>query len=230
LLQALSDRKALDNTVVVVASDHGENLGEHGHFSHVFDLHNTLVSVPLLIQIPGIEPGVRQDPAQLLDLFPTLLELNEIEFDGRIDGRDLFAAGAEDQNPVVIAESYYPRQVLSVFTPEELETWDDRFAPFLVRQRVAQTTQRKWWWRSSNNGTAYDLVKDPAELHDESGNGEAPRAWSQLATVLDEFVDAYQGPIPLPETPPPGWLMPGFEQTIDDPELLERLRALGYVN
>ena len=61
---------------------------------------------------------------------------------------------------------------------------------------------------------------------------EASRSilWRRLATVLDEFVEAYQGPIPLLDTPPPGWLMPGFEQTIDDPELLERLRALGYVN
>jgi arylsulfatase A-like enzyme len=230
LLQTLADRNALDNTVLVVTSDHGENLGEHGHFSHVFDLHNTLVSVPLLIQIPGIEPGVRQDPVQLLDLFETLLNLNAIDFDGRTDGRDLFAANAMDQNPIVIAESYYPRQVLSVFTPEELDTSADRFAPFLVRQRVAQATQRKWWWRSNDIGTAYDLVKDPSELHDESDNGQPPHPWRKLATVLDEFVETYQGPVPLLETPPPGWLMPGFEQTIDDPELLERLRALGYVN
>ena len=47
---------------------------------------------------------------------------------------------------------------------------------------------------------------------------------------VDEALEAYQGVVPLIEAPPPGWMMPGFEATIDDPELLERLKALGYVN
>ena len=230
LLQTLENLDLLESTVLILASDHGENLGEHGHFAHVFDLHNTLLSVPLLVRIPGVAPTVRHDVVQLLDLFETLLNLNAIEFGGRTDGRDLFAANAAIQDPIVIAEYYYPRQVLSTFQPEELETYAARISPFLVRQRVAQNSQRKWWWRSDDNHSAYDLARDPAEQHDESGQGKPPRPYRELAAALDSFVESYQGPVPLLDTPPPGWMMPGFEQTIDDPELLERLRALGYVN
>lgn len=230
LLDTLEARGDLRNTVVVITSDHGENLGEHGHLAHVFDLHNTLLEVPLMISVPGVDAGTRDDPVQLLDLFPTLLALNGIDFAHPVHGRDLFAPGARGRHPVLFAESYYPRQVLSVFEPEELEAHAQRFAPFLLRQRVAQTPDRKWWWRSNGHGSAYDLAQDRFENVDRADQGRPPRAWSDLADSLDTFVDTYEGPDPLLETPPPGWMMPGFEATIDDPELLERLRSLGYVH
>ena len=229
LLQSLQERGVLDDTVVVIASDHGENLGENDHFAHVFDLQNTLVSVPLMVYVPEVEAGVRSDPAQLLDLFPTLLALNGIDFAGEVHGRDLFGPGARDEDPVVVAEYYYPRVALSVFEPEDLDKYASRFAPFLVRQRIAQTVDRKWWWRSDGRYTAIDLERDPRELNGASVS-KAPRSHRDLAKLLDSFVETYQGVIPLVETPPAGWMMPGFESTIDDPELLERLRALGYVN
>jgi arylsulfatase A-like enzyme len=229
LLDTLRERGVLDETIVVITSDHGENLGEHGHFAHVFDLHNTLVEVPLIVRVPGAAPRGRSDAAQLLDLFPTLLALCGIDYAGEMHGRDLFAGGASTSDPIVVAEYYYPRQVLSVFRPEELETHADRFAPFLIRQRVAQTPTQKWWWRSDGRHTAFDLARDSEE-----GAGrdheKAPRSHRELARLLDTFVETHQGPAPLIETPPAGWMMPGFEATIDDPELLERLRALGYVN
>ncbi len=43
------------------------------------------------------------------------------------------------------------------------------------------------------------------------------------------MVAAYQGEPPLDPPPPVGWLGPGFEQKIHDPELLKKLRSLGYV-
>ena len=99
-----------------------------------------------------------------------------------------------------------------------------------AERRSAQNGQRKWWWKSDDRNSAYDLARDPGEERDESTNGKPARPYRNLAAELDGFVESYQGPVPLLATPPPGWMMPGFEQTIDDPELLERLRALGYVN
>jgi hypothetical protein len=228
LLETLTRRGDLENTTVVITSDHGENLGEHGHFAHVFDLHNTLVDVPMLVRIPGVDPGVRTDPVQLLDLYPTLLALNGID-PGPNHGRDLFAPGARDESPILVAEYYYPRQVLSVFGEDELEAQAERFRPWLIRQRVAQTNERKWWWRSDGRMSAIDLVKDPGEQQ-ATDHDKSPRSHRELARFLESFVETYQGVVPLIEAPPAGWMMPGFEATIDDPELLERLKALGYVN
>ena len=228
LLATLESRGDLANTTVVITSDHGENLGEHGHFAHVFDLHNTLVDVPLIVRVPGAEPGTRTDPAQLLDLYPTLLALSGID-PGPNHGRDLFGPGAPDETPILVAEYYYPRQVLSVFDEAELEAQAERFRPWLIRQRVAQTNERKWWWRSDGRMSSIDLMKDPGE-NQAKDHTNPPRSHRRLAKYLDGFVETYQGVVPLIEAPPPGWMLPGFEATIDDPELLERLKALGYVN
>ena len=73
----LSETGLLDDTVVVMASDHGENLGEHRMLDHKMSVHDTLLRVPLVVRYPRSVPaGARVDaPVQLHDLFPTLLAL-----------------------------------------------------------------------------------------------------------------------------------------------------------
>jgi arylsulfatase A-like enzyme len=67
----------LDDTLLVVASDHGDSLGEHGHLGHRLTLYEQLVRVPLIIRCPArFQPGTRVSPqVQLADLYPTFLEL-----------------------------------------------------------------------------------------------------------------------------------------------------------
>ena len=64
-------------TLVIVTSDHGEALGEHGEEEHGFFVYDATVRVPLLIRLPGrIAPGVRvKSQAQGIDLVPTILDL-----------------------------------------------------------------------------------------------------------------------------------------------------------
>jgi arylsulfatase A-like enzyme len=64
-----------DTSYVVVFSDHGEELFEHGDFGHSNDLRQSLLAVPLMIRGPGIEPTRIPEPISLLDLGPTLLAL-----------------------------------------------------------------------------------------------------------------------------------------------------------
>ncbi len=78
LLSALEERGSLDNTLVVVNGDHGESLGEHQvWFDHGDDLYDASTWVPLAIKLPGGEhAGVRvDDPVELVDLAPTILDL-----------------------------------------------------------------------------------------------------------------------------------------------------------
>ena len=64
------------NTLLIVTSDHGENVGEHGLLDHQFSLHDTLLRVPLLVRYPGGEAAGerRGDLVQWQDLFATVLE------------------------------------------------------------------------------------------------------------------------------------------------------------
>jgi len=59
--------------VVIVTSDHGENIGDHGHLDHVFTLYESVVRVPLVVRGPGVPVGVDPSPVQLHDVFPTVL-------------------------------------------------------------------------------------------------------------------------------------------------------------
>ena len=61
--------------IVVVTSDHGEGLGDHGNQYHSTDLYNSQIRVPLVFSGPGIAKTTVNKPVGLVDLGPTLLEL-----------------------------------------------------------------------------------------------------------------------------------------------------------
>lgn len=231
LLQVLQEDGRLTNTLVIVTSDHGENIGDHGHFAHVFGIQNTLLHIPLIVLFPQRAPAgeVRTDVSQLLDLFPTVLAACGIEYGGRFDGRDLFSPGAASVDRPTMAEYYYPRQVLSVFTTEELEQQGERFVPYMRRLRALQDGRLKLIWGSDGRRELYRIDEDPHERVNLLEEGPDPRG-DRLAEELARMVDVHQGEVPLPPPPPVGWMMPGFEESIQDPEHLERLRALGYID
>ena len=66
---------ASGDTLVVLTSDHGEALGEHGDFGHGPLLWAENVDVPLVFRGPGLAPRVDDGPACTVDVFPTLVEL-----------------------------------------------------------------------------------------------------------------------------------------------------------
>lgn len=92
LLDALRDHGHLDETLVVVTSDHGEGLGDHGLLGHGRNLHEELVRVPLILRGPGVGGGARlRGVAQLEDLMPSILSLLGLPQDASVDGVDLSA-------------------------------------------------------------------------------------------------------------------------------------------
>lgn len=90
LLDALAERGELDNTIVVITSDHGEQFGQHGHMQHSGSLYLNSLHVPLVIHYPGGAPaGTRvDDPVTLRDLPRTILDLAGLEAD-TFEGRSL---------------------------------------------------------------------------------------------------------------------------------------------
>jgi arylsulfatase A-like enzyme len=69
--------KLFDNTVFIITSDHGEHLGEKGHYTHILSLYNELLWVPLIVRYPhGLgDIGVDNRMVSLNDLYPTILDL-----------------------------------------------------------------------------------------------------------------------------------------------------------
>lgn len=94
LLGSLDAAGVLDRTLVVVCSDHGENLGDHGLWEHRFSLHRSIRRVPLVVRLPGSFDGGRvvTDPVRLEDVMPTVLEACGLDVPARLDGASLAAS------------------------------------------------------------------------------------------------------------------------------------------
>ncbi len=91
VINFLKENDLLDNTVIILVSDHGENLGEHGiKFRHT-GLFETTTHVPLILKIPGVVPRVTNSLVSTIDIFPTLLKLLKIP-PIKNDGEDLLSS------------------------------------------------------------------------------------------------------------------------------------------
>ncbi len=87
----LKDLGLLDNTLVVVASDHGEEFWEHGLGAHGHSLYSELIHVVLMMWNPKLIPHARRvaDTVQLIDILPTVLDLLSLKPAVGIEGRSL---------------------------------------------------------------------------------------------------------------------------------------------
>lgn len=106
LLDALEDSGLDSRTLVVLTSDHGESLGEHGEPTHGALCYEATVRVPLLFRFPDEPP--HPGPARfasLVDVLPTLLGRLALPVPAGLDGIDLFAASAPADRGVYF-ESY----------------------------------------------------------------------------------------------------------------------------
>ncbi|MCA9547181.1 MAG: sulfatase-like hydrolase/transferase, partial [Myxococcales bacterium] len=91
LLKDLERFGRMEDTIIAVFADHGENLGEHGDAGghHGVSLFDEVVRVPLLLYVPGVGGRTVDAPVSLVDLAPTLLELTGAQALPDTDGRSL---------------------------------------------------------------------------------------------------------------------------------------------
>jgi arylsulfatase A-like enzyme len=112
LLRDLERRRLLDRTVIVVAGDHGESLGDHGESDHGVFVYESVLRVPLIIRGPGVAPARISEVVRLTDVMPTVLDLVSVEAEPG-DGASLTALmrghGTEGDRDVY-AESLYPER------------------------------------------------------------------------------------------------------------------------
>ena len=86
LLSFLKQQGLFDHSVIALAGDHGEGLGEHGEKTHGFFMYNSTLHVPLIFKLPGAAPRVVAEDVSLVDVMPTLLQelkrLDDLAGDG----------------------------------------------------------------------------------------------------------------------------------------------------
>lgn len=102
------------NSLVVIAGDHGESLGEHGERTHGFFVYEAAIRVPLIIATPYKEYRASVAPAAvgLVDVLPTVAELAGLRIPPEAQGKSLVPTllGKPAPQPgLVYSETYYPR-------------------------------------------------------------------------------------------------------------------------
>ncbi len=78
------------NTVVIVTSDHGEEIMEHGSWSHGNNLYDSLIKIPLIFHIPKQQPHEVKTIAGSVDIVPTLLNILTINSNAQMSGSNIF--------------------------------------------------------------------------------------------------------------------------------------------
>jgi arylsulfatase A-like enzyme len=100
VLTYLKDRGLADRTIVIVAGDHGEGLGEHGEETHGFFVYESSMHVPLIIRAPFSNTAGRRvaQPVRTVDILPTVLDLLQVPVPDSLAGVSLapLLAGARE--------------------------------------------------------------------------------------------------------------------------------------
>ena len=230
LIDELDRQRALDHTLLIVTSDHGENFGDHGHFQHLFSLHRSVVGIPLILLPPErMERGgqVRQEAVGLVDVFATILAAARVPVPGRHPGRNLLDDSGGDEPVAVFAEYYFPLQALGNLPDRVLAEHAEVFAPFRRRLRSVEVEGVRLVESSDGQRELYDLRRDPGESVDRADQPAMAARAERLGALLRNFVEEGGGdpPLPAPDSGPS--LRRDFGEL--DAATEQQLRELGYL-
>jgi arylsulfatase A-like enzyme len=218
-LDRLSALGLADDTVVVLTGDHGDQFGEQGKVDHGETLHNRVLHVPLGFRWPGrIAPGRSDSPVQLIDVFPTILEVAGLAVPPALDGRSLAPVllGREREIP--------PRAAFAELRADREECGRWRGSGPCRLDRYAVQTERFKYVSSKVPPfeRLYDLAADPLETRDVAA--EHPDVLAAQRRLLEAYTAAAVPPASA------GQAREGTPEGVPDDATRRRLRALGYTD
>jgi choline-sulfatase len=203
LISYLESRHLLERTVVIIAGDHGESLGDHGEQAHGFFVYESVTHVPLIVRAPLPDTKGRrvEDPVRLVDITPTALEMMGVSSSVPMDGHSLvplLTGATRELGLESYSEAMYPLHHFG---------WSDLRALREGRFKLIAAPRPE----------LYDLAADPGET---MNLFEARRSLGErMLSRLDEMEAAW-------ERSGPGRRQEPVEV---DPDAKARLAALGYV-
>ncbi|MGB7294845.1 MAG: sulfatase-like hydrolase/transferase [Candidatus Aminicenantales bacterium] len=203
LLDRLRDRGVLERTIVVIAGDHGEGLGDKVEIGHGIFLYEETLRVPLIFYNPTVFPRsqVIESQVGLVDVAPTVLEIIGLKEEAAgMKGQSLvdWLRGKSRKDLDCLVESFYPRENFG---------WSE----------LVGLVSARWKFIQSPRPELYDLERDPGE-HRNLHETFPERAAELKKKMEEEVLRASSGG--TPSSPAEGVRS----------EDIERLRSLGYVN
>jgi sulfatase-like protein len=192
-LEGLHALGIFDQTLVIITSDHGENIYDHeAYYGHGKYPYQPTTHVPLIVKWPETSPGINAAPVALMDLHQTVLDFMGTDSETVIRGGKLSPDGHRIGSPILV-ETTGDSQALNQ-GPYKFIAWD---RAHILRYSL------------------FDIDTDPGEQRDLAL--EFPDDTRRLQSQLDDVLQSIQ---PAPTAEPSAEI---------DPELLRKMRLLGYI-
>ncbi len=209
ILSMLKSNHMLNDTLVVVTSDHGEEFWDHDHFEHGHSLYDELIRIPLIIAGNNVKPSERKDPARSIDLLPTVLEIIDIKANSyKLEEIRLL-------NKVNRENSEWDHLIFAMGTLRG----DEKYCLIHQDRKLIVNTGNKTrkakliGYKKKRKFEFYDITNDPLEK--ENLTEVEQKKALQMKKVLDEFIKAES--------------MFKSKKAILDKKTKERLKSLGYL-
>lgn len=199
-IQALDKKAPPEKTILVVLSDHGESLGEHGEYTHGIFLYDSTLHIPLIMRGPGVPAGIRvKQQVRTIDVLPTILALMGGQAPPACQGVSLVPAlsGRPVATAVSYGETLYPKMNMN---------W--------AELRAIRTD--RWKYIRAPKPELYDLGQDPAEANNRLQ--QHPQEYRELDQQLKVIAGMKEG---KPEK---------IEANLMDQRTMEQLKSLGYLS
>ncbi len=215
LVGFLVEKDMFEDTLLVITSDHGESFGEHGLAVHPLGLYDNVIHVPLIMSCPSLAIDERRISALVstVDIFPTLLHAAGLDSRKDIQGKNLYPFKNRKIHDFVCAE--YGGLHTGGFAG--LKAWNispatkSKLGEIDRGAKCVRTDIYKYIW-SPQGEELYNLHDDPFEK--ENIQMQHPEIVKSLKELLQNTVDiSYFGP----------------KEFREKQEMLDRLRALGYI-
>lgn len=170
-LSDLKEKGVYDKALIILLSDHGEGLNDHGDAEHGIFLYREALQVPLLVKLPhGAKSGTSvAAPVELADVFPTILDRTATPAPktGRRVGESLLAVMNDAPQRPIYSESYYARFHFG---------WSDLHSLIEGNDHFIRAPQPE----------LYDLAGDPHETHNTLDQNR--RAYVRLREAIEPYV------------------------------------------
>jgi arylsulfatase A-like enzyme len=218
LLDELKKLNLYDQTMLIITADHGEAFGEHGYWMHSWNIYNEVARVPLIIKFPRSRHRGRiiHDFVGTIDILPTILDEANISGSGsRVDGESLLNILNQKKKKPKPYLIYQPAYMTAAPTPRRIGLFLDPFK--LVINEDYPPQAYKWFSPPpprEEDLELYDLRRDPGEKKNLAGlkRNVVQELISKVQVLLKDLEkERSVRKLPL------------------DRDLLERLRALGYI-
>jgi arylsulfatase A-like enzyme len=173
LVLGLKKMGLFDNTILVIVSDHGENLYEHDNYlDHSRVVYETVMHIPCVIYLPGQQRKRVSSLASIIDIMPTLLNLLDIK-SPKVDGRDL--TGVMSGKSLFTERAYVTCETNNYGLSEKEQT---------IAVRTKNTKYIFNLWNNKLN-LFYNLQKDPLEKNPDINSTE------KNAEELEDFFHSW---------------------------------------